>query len=1165
MLEPIEPTAPAPSTDRGADDNNSPSDTLPPRRRRRAASRPAGPPQGAGAAVVSDAPKAAPAAEAPAAEAPAAEAPAAEAAPARPRRRATRKVTAPAGAPQPAAEAAAAESPAPQAPAEAAADTEAAPRARTRRRATRKATAPAGAPQGADESPKAVEEAPVKEAPVEPKGEVAEAPKRRARRRGERVAEPVAEAPAAEEAPAKEAPARGRRRAQRPPTAVFQAPVFAEPMFQTPETAAAAAAAARREEAAAAEIETETETEIEQPREEQPSGRRRRRRAERAAEPAVVAPVEEPEESPEEPEEPEESEEAAAQREAAHDDESGDRPSRRRRRGGRRRRRGEAADADEQIAEASEQEQEGAEDEGYAEEQAAEEQAEADEPSGGSSSSRRRRRRRRRSGDADGGDAHPGDDPERTVVKVREPRERKAKDTESTSVDEVQSIKGSTRLEAKKQRRREGREQGRRRVPIITEAEFLARREAVERVMVVRQSGERTQIGVLEDNVLVEHFVNKEQSTSYVGNVYLGKVQNVLPSMEAAFVDIGKGRNAVLYAGEVNFEALGMANGPRRIETALKSGQSVLVQVTKDPIGHKGARLTSQVSLPGRYLVYVPEGSMTGISRKLPDTERARLKQILKKIVPEDAGVIVRTAAEGASEDELRRDVERLQAQWEEIQKKAKTPSTGSPSLLYGEPDMTVRVVRDIFNEDFSKVIVSGDDAWETIHGYVAHVAPDLTDRLQKWTSDVDVFATYRIDEQLMKALDRKVWLPSGGSLVIDKTEAMVVIDVNTGKFTGQGGNLEETVTRNNLEAAEEIVRQLRLRDLGGIVVIDFIDMVLESNRDLVLRRMLECLGRDRTKHQVAEVTSLGLVQMTRKRVGQGLLESFSESCVHCNGRGVIVHMDQPTSVGGGGKRKKKGKGGERHEQAAEQPAELVAEQPEAPELEPAPVTEAELQPAVADADEWYSSPAEAEAAATARGRGRRRASRKASAPAGAPKAAEAAAIVVPVAETAPEPEAAPEPQPEAPAAPEPAPARPRRRATRKVSAPAGSPQAAEATVVVVEAPEAAEAPAEAVQAPAETVEAPAEAPAEEAPAAKKTAKKAAAKKATTAKKATAKKAVAKKTTAKKTAAKKTAAKKTTTAKKTAAKKTTAKKTTAKKAAAKKTTAAEPASSAAED
>ncbi|MFE3491365.1 Rne/Rng family ribonuclease, partial [Streptomyces griseus] len=667
---------------------------------------------------------------------------------------------------------------------------------------------------------------------------------------------------------------------------------------------------------------------------------------------------------------------------------------------------------------------------------AADEHDEDDDSSAsGSSSSRRRRRRRRRSGDAAAEADHgTADDPERTVVKVREPRKKEEREP-GTGFDEVQSIKGSTRMEAKKQRRREGREQGRRRVPIITEAEFLARREAVERVMVVRQSGERTQIGVLEDNVLVEHYVNKEQATSYVGNVYLGKVQNVLPSMEAAFVDIGKGRNAVLYAGEVNFEALGMAHGPRRIETALKSGQSVLVQVTKDPIGHKGARLTSQVSLPGRYLVYVPEGSMTGISRKLPDTERSRLKTILKKIVPEDAGVIVRTAAEGASEDELRRDVERLQQQWEDIRKKAKgTSGSNAPTLLYGEPDMTVRVVRDIFNEDFSKVIVSGDEAWETIHGYVSHVAPDLTERLSRWTSEVDVFATYRIDEQLMKALDRKVYLPSGGSLVIDKTEAMIVVDVNTGKFTGQGGNLEETVTRNNLEAAEEIVRQLRLRDLGGIVVVDFIDMVLESNRDLVLRRLLECLGRDRTKHQVAEVTSLGLVQMTRKRVGQGLLESFSETCVHCNGRGVIVHMEQPTSVGGGGggkKSKKRGRGGaghdhehaqdheHGHDEHAAEPAETEAEV--AAEVA-APVA---VEPEVTADEEFYSSPAEAEAAAT-RGRGRRRASRKASAPAGAPKTEAPAPVAeAPVEEARPEPvldtpaEVAAVEAPETPEAPE--------------------------------------------------------------------------------------------------------------------------------------------------
>ncbi|WP_143660501.1 Rne/Rng family ribonuclease, partial [Streptomyces sp. t99] len=748
----------------------------------------------------------------------------------------------------------------------------------------------------------------------------------------------------------------------------------------------------------------------------QPQGgsrRRRRRRGEaeateQAAEPAAQDPAPAEQTADEAPEA------EADEHEGEDTDEYGDRPSRRRRRGGRRRRRGEANDADDEQttedapARAEESRSEDEQDGGRGQAQEAAEESDEDDDSsasGSSSSSRRRRRRRRRSGDAAADTDNGSDDPERTVVKVREPRKKEEREP-GTGFDEVQSIKGSTRMEAKKQRRREGREQGRRRVPIITEAEFLARREAVERVMVVRQNGERTQIGVLEDNVLVEHYVNKEQATSYVGNVYLGKVQNVLPSMEAAFVDIGKGRNAVLYAGEVNFEALGMAHGPRRIETALKSGQSVLVQVTKDPIGHKGARLTSQVSLPGRYLVYVPEGSMTGISRKLPDTERSRLKTILKKIVPEDAGVIVRTAAEGASEDELRRDVERLQQQWEDIQKKAKgTSGSNAPTLLYGEPDMTVRVVRDIFNEDFSKVIVSGDDAWETIHGYVSHVAPDLTERLSRWTSEVDVFATYRIDEQLMKALDRKVYLPSGGSLVIDKTEAMIVVDVNTGKFTGQGGNLEETVTRNNLEAAEEIVRQLRLRDLGGIVVVDFIDMVLESNRDLVLRRLLECLGRDRTKHQVAEVTSLGLVQMTRKRVGQGLLESFSETCVHCNGRGVIVHMEQPTSSGGGGggkKSKKRGRGGagQDHEHdhaddhASAEPVETETEAELAAEVA-APVA---VEPAVREDDEFYGSPAEAEAAASRRGR--RRASRKASAPAGAPKAEAPAPVVeAPVAE----------------------------------------------------------------------------------------------------------------------------------------------------------------------
>ncbi|MBB6349706.1 Rne/Rng family ribonuclease [Nonomuraea muscovyensis] len=554
------------------------------------------------------------------------------------------------------------------------------------------------------------------------------------------------------------------------------------------------------------------------------------------------------------------------------EDESGSRRRRRRRGGrgrGKQRERDEADDSDDQDDDG---------DEDQAEETQEEEV----------SSSRRRRRRRRRGSD-DG--AEPvADDPPNTVVRIRAPRSGRATALD-TSADGVQSVRGSTRLEAKKQRRREGRELGRRRPPIITESEFLARRESVDRMMVVRRQGDRTQIAVLEDGVLVEHYVNREASQSYVGNVYLGKVQNVLPSMEAAFVDIGKGRNAVLYAGEVNFDTAGMEGQPKRIESALKSGQSVLVQVTKDPIGHKGARLTSQISLPGRYLVYVPDGSMTGISRKLPDKERTRLKSILKKVMPENAGVIVRTAAEGASEDELARDVARLSAQWENIQRKAKSASP--PELLSAEPDLTVRVVRDVFNEDFSSLVVQGEGAWETVDEYVKYVAPHLTDRLSKWDGEQgDVFESYRIDEQLGKAMERKVWLPSGGSLVIDRTEAMTVVDVNTGKFTGQGGNLEETVTRNNLEAAEEIVRQLRLRDIGGIIVIDFIDMVLESNRDLVLRRMLECLARDRTKHQVAEVTSLGLVQMTRKRVGQGLLEAFSTPCECCNGRGLIVSTE---------------------------------------------------------------------------------------------------------------------------------------------------------------------------------------------------------------------------------------------------------------------------------
>jgi len=706
------------------------------------------------------------------------------------------------------------------------------------------------------------------------------------------------------------------------------------------------------------------------------------------------------------------------------------RPRRRRRRGGRGRRGGRRPEGDAEGDEDADDE--GADEDGERpEDEDGDERADdrsddrgdeqgGDDEEGGESASGRRRRRRRR-----------GTRAERAEAAVARTRDR----------DEVTALKGSTRLEAKRQRRREGRDAGRRR-QIITEAEFLARRESVTRSMVVRERDGRTQIAVLEDGVLVEHYVSQQSQASMVGNVYLGRVQNVLPSMEAAFVDVGKGRNAVLYAGEVNWDAAGLEGQPRRIEEALKSGDSVLVQVTKDPIGHKGARLTSQVTLAGRYLVFVPGGGMTGISRKLPDTERSRLKKILRDVVPDGAGVIVRTAAEGASEAELRADVERLEAQWASIEKKS--ASASAPALLQGEPDLAIRVVRDIFNDDFSSLQIQGDAAWGEISEYVDELAPDLRERVTKWTENTDVFAVHRVDEQLAKGMDRKVWLPSGGSLVIDRTEAMTVIDVNTGKFTGAGGTLEETVTRNNLEAAEEIVRQLRLRDIGGIVVIDFIDMVLESNRDLVLRRLVECLGRDRTKHQVAEVTSLGLVQMTRKRVGQGLVEAFSETCEHCKGRGFIVHSE-PIEKGAahqhhegdqaeGSKRSRRKRGGKQPEPAAPAPA---AEVPILPEdrseaREAVKATLATIAAAAAHAHEHEHEHEAKDGGAEAGSSGA----------ADAPAATEPAATEAPTAPVAPEtlielPERAPEPAPE-PAAEE----KPVRKAPRRARKGAGAPSA---------------------------------------------------------------------------------------------------------------------------
>ena len=687
-----------------------------------------------------------------------------------------------------------------------------------------------------------------------------------------------------------EKPAGRRRRAPVAATVLFMAPEApqevvaprvaepraAEPRATEPRAAAPAGgevrAGARAETTRGGEARVEVQDEltrggeVEEPAETGRGRSRRRNRRVAEAEPAPVAVAAATGEISAAAEEDEEAE--AAEDEAEYELVGG---RRRRRRGRRGRGRGRGTH-EELLAEEDEEAEAAAE-----EEAEPEEEAEAGEPL-----TRRRRRRRRGTSTAEA--TETAEDGVVTVVKVRQPRAAR---------DEVQGVSGSTRLEAKRQRRRDGREQRRTRPPILSESEFLARREAVDRAMVIREQGDRTQIAVLEDGILVEHYVTRASAGTIVGNVYLGKVQNVLPSMEAAFVDIGRGRNAVLYAGEVNWDATGLEGKARSIEQALKSGDSVLVQVTKDPIGHKGARLTSHIALSGRHLVYVPHGNASGISRKLPDNERRRLRDILKHLIPEGAGVIVRTAAEGASADELERDVNRLQAQWEDIQ--AKSVERGAPVLLYEEPDLVIRVVRDLFNEDFRDLVIQGGDAYDTVQMYLKHVSPDLVPRLHRYTGTSDVFAERRIDEQILKGLDRKVYLPSGGSLVIDRTEAMTVIDVNTGKYTGTGGNLEETVTRNNLEAAEEIVRQLRLRDIGGIVVIDFIDMVLESNRELVLRRLTECLGRDRTKHQVTEVTSLGLVQMTRKRIGQGLLEAFSETCEHCKGRGVVIHTEPVT------------------------------------------------------------------------------------------------------------------------------------------------------------------------------------------------------------------------------------------------------------------------------
>ncbi|WP_344772554.1 Rne/Rng family ribonuclease [Nocardioides panacisoli] len=946
---------------------------------------------------------------------------------------------------------AAADKPAPRkkAPAKKAAAKKAASKPRTAKKA---AAAPADTPESAGEAASPAEDAPKKAAPRK------RAPAKKAAAK-KAPADTQVDAPTAEPAEDASGPA-------------------TLPLFQAPEKTAPrkrASKAAATPDAEPAEEQTEEQAEQKAPtRTKAKSGNRPAKGAKaESADGAGKAGSKTGSKADEKTEAPE----PAAEGDARTDDEDTEAGEggtsasgrRRRRRGGRRRRKpGESGE------DAQDSDDEGPEDEAEKTDDGDSEGSDA-EGGGGSSSSRRRRRRRREGDSGDGG----GDDPHNTVTRVRKPR---------SAEDEITAVAGSTRLEAKKQRRREGREAGRRRAPIVSEAEFLARRESVERVMVVRQRDELTQIGVLEDKVLVEHYVARESQTSLIGNVYLGRVQNVLPSMEAAFIDIGKGRNAVLYAGEVNWSALGHKEGsPRKIESVLQSGQTILVQVTKDPIGHKGARLTSQVSLAGRFLVYVPDGTTSGISRKLPDTERARLKTLLKEIVPESAGVIVRTAAEGASEDELTRDVERLKARWTDIE--AKAAKGNGPQLLYGEPDLTLKVVRDLFTEDFAKLVVQGDDAWETVHDYVEHVAPDLAGRLEHYKTDgedgrtrPDLFAAYRIDEQIAKGLDRKVWLPSGGSLIIDRTEAMTVIDVNTGKFTGSGGNLEETVTKNNLEAAEEIVRQLRLRDIGGIIVVDFIDMVLESNRDLVLRRLVECLGRDRTRHQVAEVTSLGLVQMTRKRIGTGLLEAFSENCPHCQGRGVIVHElpVEPRRGGGGGdeeprrgrRRRGKGQGDQGDEGQAAKPVPSPKDvaamaKPPAPEDEDAEddgqevdaqdVDERDVDEQVAEAPAVAAeaAPEPLEPAAVEAKAGEPAAAEPEPEPEAAePEAAEPEAVEPEAADSeAAEPEAAEPEEAPAPPAPPTVVTRTRRRAASRPAGPPAAAAAAEPTVGAIGSP----------------------------------------------------------------------------------------------------------------
>ena len=507
-----------------------------------------------------------------------------------------------------------------------------------------------------------------------------------------------------------------------------------------------------------------------------------------------------------------------------------------------------------------------------------------------SSASRRRRRGSRGSGASKTGEGEQTSKDDKADSRAKDDggkaeggTRQKAKPKTMTAEERV-AAGGPTRG-VRSSRSRTGRGDGRRRrEPLIVPPRIT------DKVMVITERGERDQIAVLEEDVLVQHYVTRTGARSMVGNVYLGRVQNVLPGMEAAFVDIGRGRNGVLYAGEVNYSPEDLEGNAPRIEQVLKSGQAVMVQVTKDPMGGKGARLTAQISLPGRFLVFAPNQNLSGISRRLPDEERKKLKTILKKVKPAEHGVIVRTAAEGASEEAITHDLQRLIAQWDTIQKKAK--KVKAPDVLSEEPELTVRVVRDLFtDEEYKALVTDSPRVYDKVMDYVRDVAPDLAPKVSLHEGKLPAFEEHRIEEQIHKALDRKVWLPSGGYLIIERTEAMTIVDVNTGKSVGKT-NLEATVANTNLEAAKEVARQLRLRDIGGIIVIDFIDMLLEKNKKQVEDTMKEALAIDKTRSQVFEIGPLGLMQVTRKRVSGGLVESFSETCPTCEGRGILVNYE---------------------------------------------------------------------------------------------------------------------------------------------------------------------------------------------------------------------------------------------------------------------------------